>query len=161
MGLAEGGGLHFPDDVALGVDDLLRRPQVVVLVVEGLGFALALPGRLDPHRVGAPQPVRLPAVLTDQLRRIAAVGLVFRRQPFLGVEIGVRFRLAKGRPGAAVPAAVQRLPDPPSERVVLVAGDRVAVRVLHFAQPVGGVVDVLLVVRRVLAGGARRGGLPD
>ena len=67
MSFAEGGGLLAPDEVALGIENLLRGAQVVVLVVVELGLGVALLRGLDPHRVGASQAAGLPAVFGSEL----------------------------------------------------------------------------------------------
>lgn len=46
--------LLLPDNVSLTIDHLLRRPQMIILIVEEAGFCLPLPRGLDPHRISPP-----------------------------------------------------------------------------------------------------------
>lgn len=131
---------------------------VQAVVVGGLGCSLLR--RLDPHRVGSPEAVRFPAVAGDLLRGIAALLQVFRAQAFVHVDVGVGFRFRQGLP-AVVPGFVDCLADAPAVGIVLVAGNRVAVFVLGFGQPVLRVVVVFLVVGGLVLFAAARGGFLD
>jgi hypothetical protein len=71
--LPKGGSLLAPDDGALRIDDLLRRPQVIVLVEEGFWFGFSLGRRLDPNRIGTPQSIGLPTVFGDELGFLGAL----------------------------------------------------------------------------------------